>query len=120
MYSGPNAGWAYCNIDPSHFERVFILGPGHDVDFPNCALTLAKYWETPLGNVEVDHETQKEIYDKGDFLYINKATDENEHSLELHLPFVQKVFKHSGEQHDFKLVPIMVGTLSEKKEKEFG
>jgi MEMO1 family protein len=28
-YSGPNAAWAYKNIDPNAYDRVLLLGPSH-------------------------------------------------------------------------------------------
>jgi hypothetical protein len=45
---------------------------------------------------------------------MNKAVDENEHSLEMHLPYIKKTLP------DVKLVPIMVGNLSADQEKQFG
>lgn len=48
---------------------------------------------------------------------MTKKTDEAEHSLEMHLPFLYKIFASNP---DFKLVPIMVGNLNVKSEKEFG
>ncbi len=47
---------------------------------------------------------------------MNKSVDETEHSLEMHVPYIKKVFN----DNQFKLVPIMVGNLSPKSEKEFG
>ena len=32
-YSGPTAGWAYKNIDPSLYNRVVLLGPSHSLGF---------------------------------------------------------------------------------------
>lgn len=40
--------------------------------------------------------------------------EENEHSLELHLPYIQKCFKDAG-KNDVKLVPLMVGKIPENK-----
>jgi MEMO1 family protein len=37
---------------------------------------------------------------------MSKQIDENEHSLEMHLPYIKKVLP------DVKLIPIMVGNLS--------
>ena len=47
---------------------------------------------------------------------MTKKQDEQEHSLEMHLPFIAKTFKG----HNVKLVPILVGNLSKTKEKEYG
>ena len=43
---------------------------------------------------------------------MNKKVDEAEHSLEMHIPYIKKVFG----DHPFRLVPIMVGNLSQKAE----
>ena len=32
-YSGPNAAWAYKNINPKDYERVVLLGPSHSLPF---------------------------------------------------------------------------------------
>lgn len=45
---------------------------------------------------------------------MSQQIDENEHSLEMHLPYIKKVLP------DVKLIPIMVGNLSAQQEKEFG
>jgi len=47
---------------------------------------------------------------------MNKNIDEAEHSLEMHIPYIKKVFN----DYQFKLVPIMVGNLSPKAEQEYG
>ena len=39
-------------------------------------------------------------------------SDEEEHSLELQLPFLAKIF---GMKKNFTIVPIMVGNLTESK-----
>jgi hypothetical protein len=48
--------------------------------------------------------------------YMRVDTDEAEHSIEMHLPYVRKVF----EGMDIKIVPILVGTMNKTKEKEYG
>ena len=47
---------------------------------------------------------------------MNQKVDENEHSLEMHIPYIKKMF----ENHEFKLVPIMVGSIEADKEQEYG
>lgn len=46
---------------------------------------------------------------------MNIKVDEAEHSLELHLPYIKKVF---GDK--IKLLPIMVGNLTIDQEKNYG
>ena len=115
-YSGPTAAWAYINIDPTQYQRVILLGPSHHVYLDNCALSKANRYATPLGDIEIDRETTQEIEKLGNFIYMSKKVDEQEHSLEMHIPYIKKIFG----DHPFKLVPIMIGNLSAAKEKEFG
>ena len=53
-YSGKNAAWAYKNVDPNNYDRVFILGPSHKVYLDFVATTTCSEWETPIGNLPVD------------------------------------------------------------------
>lgn len=43
---------------------------------------------------------------KKNFVFTNKEIEEEEHSLEMHLPFIYKLFP------DCKLIPIMVGATT--------
>lgn len=44
------------------------------------------------------------------------GTDEDEHSIEMHLPYIRKIFQSA----DIKIVPILVGSLSLESEKAYG
>jgi len=115
-YSGPTAAWAYKSIDTTGIKRVFLLGPSHHVYLDGCALTPFAKYATPLGDLPVDAETTAELKATGKFSNMSTRTDENEHSIELHLPYVRKAF----EGCDIKVVPVLVGAINEKKEAEFG
>ncbi|KAK7058928.1 hypothetical protein VNI00_001552 [Paramarasmius palmivorus] len=114
-YSGPTAAWAYKPIDTSSIKRVFILGPSHHVYLDGCALSPCDAYATPLGDLEIDKETVEELKKTGKFEEFTKGEDEDEHSLEMHLPYVRKVF---GDQ--VKIVPIVVGAITTESEKEYG
>lgn len=59
----------------------------------------------------------KELHGTGCFEWMTVETDEDEHSIEMHLPYIAKVF----EQHrDFTIVPILVGSLSPDREAQYG
>jgi AmmeMemoRadiSam system protein B len=45
-------------------------------------------------------------------------TDEDEHSIEMHLPYVYKVFENHLDR--VKIVPILVGALTETTERQYG
>ncbi|MGI9591152.1 MAG: AmmeMemoRadiSam system protein B [Myxococcota bacterium] len=104
VYSGPVAGSAYARLAPlrGQIERVVLLGPAHRVPCRALAVPACDAFATPLGPVALDREAleralalpQVEIFD---------AAHAEEHSLEVHLPFLQTVL---GE---FRLAPFVVG-----------
>lgn len=104
VYSGPIAASAYARLRPyrDRYRRVVLLGPCHRVPVNGLALSGADAFRTPLGDVRIDraaiaglHLPQLSVFD---------ATHQFEHSLEVHLPFLQTVL---GE---FMLVPVVVGS----------
>jgi len=104
IYSGPVAAHAYARLRPARgrIRRVVLLGPSHRVGFRGLALSGADWFETPLGRIAVDHETEAALNDLPQVQVLPRA-HEKEHSLEVHLPFLQEML---GE---FTLVPIVVG-----------
>ena len=101
-YSGQVAAYAYKLLAGLKFDTVILLGPYHEEFFPGASIWSSGYWKTPLGRVPVDSALAKDIL-KGSsqFDFIPKA-HLTEHSLEVQLPFLQKVLK------DFKIVPVAV------------
>jgi hypothetical protein len=53
-----------------------------------CALTQCDAYETPLGNLAIDKRTVAELHKTGKFDTMSLQTDEDEHSLEMHLPYI--------------------------------
>ncbi|KAI8321335.1 UPF0103-domain-containing protein [Martensiomyces pterosporus] len=117
-YSGPNAAYAYKCVDVAKVKRVFLLGPSHHVYLEHCALSTCSEYETPLGNIQVDQKTIGELKGRGTWRTMNKAVDEDEHSLEMHVPYIYKIFEQKI--GDIRLVPILVGNLSFQKEEQYG
>ena len=123
-YSGPTAGWAYRNLrqHAAQFDRVVLLGPSHKVFLDFIGTTTAEEWETPLGNIQIDIPTIDSLIAQAESLKAADLTiqkiqmrfEENEHSLELHLPYIKKCFKDAGKT-DFKLVPLMIGKIPENQ-----
>jgi len=58
----------------------------------------------------------KELGATGKFSYMRMEEDEAEHSIEMHLPYVRKIF----EKQDILIVPILVGSIQYEKEVLFG
>lgn len=115
-YSGPAAAWAYKSIDTKPIKRVFILGPSHHLYIQGCALSGCEEYETPIGNLPLDLDTIKELRATNQFEALAQEDDEAEHSLEMHLPYVRKMF----EGKDISIVPIVVGSVSKEDEAAYG
>ncbi|OBZ79339.1 Protein MEMO1 [Grifola frondosa] len=115
-YSGRAAAWAYKSIDTTRIKRVFILGPAHHVYLDGCALSKCGVYKTPIGQLPLDLDTIKELRDSGKFSDMSQQTDEDEHSIEMHLPYVRKIFQGV----DIRIVPILVGAIDQDKEAAFG
>ena len=92
-------------------KRVFLLGPAHRTPVDGVALSHCHEFETPIGNIKIDREVTEALAEKEYFTYYTLEQDEKEHSLELHLPYIQKIFGVK----DFTLVPMVVGAVSYDK-----
>jgi len=107
IYSGPVAASAYALLEPLRtvIRHVVLLGPVHRVWVPGLALPGVGAFSTPLGTVPVDQAAIARIADLPQ-VEVSAAAHAQEHSLEVHLPFLQSVLA------DFDLVPLAVGEAS--------
>lgn len=108
IYSGPIAASAYLQLLPTReqIQRVVLLGPSHRVGFEGLAATSARYFSTPLGLVRIDQSAMDDILLLPQ-VRVYDAAHQEEHSLEVQLPFLQMILKK-----DFGLVPLVVGDAS--------
>jgi AmmeMemoRadiSam system protein B len=107
MYSGPIAASAYrqlAELSPKP-TRVVLLGPSHHVGFPGLALPGVDAFETPLGRVRIDSAAVENLKILPFVVELPRA-HEKEHSLEVQVPFLQRVLGA------FTLVPLSVGAAS--------
>lgn len=69
------------------------MGPSHHAYFDGCCLSKCDTYETPLGDLTLDKQVLNELYDTGKFGWMKQQVDEDEHSIEMHLPFTFKMFQ---------------------------
>jgi AmmeMemoRadiSam system protein B len=104
VFSGPVAAYSYKAISNKNFKRVILIGDSHYEYFDGVSIWEKGKWITPLGEIEVDKDLAKEILDYSKRFVIRDSAHLFEHSLEVQLPFLQKVLK------DFKILPIIFGS----------
>jgi hypothetical protein len=104
VYSGPIAASVYALLAPhaARIERVVLLGPCHRVAVRGLAVPSAEFFSTPLGNITLDRAAIAAALKLPQVVRHDGAHAE-EHSLEVQLPFLQRVLG------DFSLVPFAVG-----------
>lgn len=106
MYSGKVAGYAFAALRGLRPEVVAVVSPMH-YPSPYPVLTSAHQgYETPLGELLIDRQTLDAVHEEmKDALGfgLSPVRNDQEHSLEIELPFLQRSLK--GE---YLLLPLMV------------
>ncbi|MHA1109288.1 MAG: AmmeMemoRadiSam system protein B [Alphaproteobacteria bacterium] len=104
IYSGPIAASAYVRLEElaGTITRVVLVGPSHRYRLFGLALPDAEAFATPLGVVPVDQAAVERIRQLPQISVLEAAHAE-EHSLEVHLPFLQTMLD------DFAMVPLVAG-----------
>ena len=107
IFSGPVAAYGFKTILGKDFDNVIIIGDSHYERFDGVSIWPEGAWETPLGKVEVNQELAAKILSSSDRFLVRDSAHLFEHSIEVQLPFLQKVLK------SFKIVPIIFGSEDE-------
>ena len=104
VYSGPVAATAYARLQSlrGQVRHVVLLGPVHRVPVQGLAASTAEAFETPLGRIPANREARARVLQLPD-VKLHDAAHAQEHSLEVHLPFLQRVLG------DFDLLALAVG-----------
>ncbi|HEX4098458.1 MAG TPA: AmmeMemoRadiSam system protein B [Caulobacteraceae bacterium] len=104
IYSGDIAGSAYRLLArrKGDLKRVVLLGPTHRMPVRGMALPPADALETPFGNLAVD-QAGRDALARQPGVTVAPEPFVGEHSLEVHLPFIQRALG------DVEVLPILVG-----------
>jgi AmmeMemoRadiSam system protein B/AmmeMemoRadiSam system protein A len=107
VYSGQIAAHAYRLVHGINYDTVIIIGPAHRYGFRGCSIYPKGGYETPFGVAEIDEVLASEISKASGFEFVPEA-HAGEHSVEMQVPFIQKVLPKA------KIVPIIMGAPSKK------
>ena len=104
MYSGPIAASIYKRLAPLRgvVRRVVLAGPAHRVHVRGASVPASSAFASPLGAVAIDAAAVAALRELP-FVEVSDRAHALEHSLEVHLPFLQSVLG------TFSLVPVVVG-----------
>ncbi len=104
IYSGQVAAYGYKTVQGKSFDLVVVLAPSHRAYFKGASVYAVGDYITPLGTAKVDQDACQALMAQARFIQFHPQVHEQEHALEVQVPFLQRVLK------DFKLLPIVMGT----------
>lgn len=108
VFSGEVAASSFNQIDSEkEYENIFVIGSSHHIAFEGASIYSHGNFITPIGTVKVNTELTAQLINKYSFFTDRTDAHENEHCLEVQLPFLQYRLKKT-----FKIVPIILGTQS--------
>jgi len=103
-FSAPVAAYAYKVIKEQPRKIVIMIGPSHNYRYDYISIFPRGFYETPLGQVSIDEELVNKFISASDKLKYHPFAHYAEHSLEVQLPFLQKIWGAN-----FSIVPILMG-----------
>ncbi len=134
-FSGAVAAYAYKAIENKPKKTVILIGPSHQFRYNYISILPRGMYETPLGQVPINEVLAQRFLDFSDKIRTHPLAHYGEHSLEVQLPFLQKIWGNeftplekninwsgpqstskvsAGEKGDsltgFTIVPILMGS----------
>jgi len=108
IYSGPVAAYSYALLKGRHFDRVVVVAPSHYEGFNFSSVYDGAAYSTPFGQIPVDQAFAQKLAKAAPSIKLSSvghtpAPDRLEHSVEVQLPFLQRVIGQ------FQLVPVVMG-----------
>ena len=103
MYSGPVAAHAYRLLAGRRFDVAVLVGPSHFVGFDGVAVYASGGFATPSGVAPIDADCAAALMRAAPLVHEHAPAHAREHSLEMQLPFLQRVAPGIG------IVPLVMG-----------
>ncbi|HKZ85587.1 MAG TPA: AmmeMemoRadiSam system protein B [Anaerolineae bacterium] len=105
VYSGPVAAFTFKALAGRACDGVIVLGFNHaqSYEFDGASIWLDGAWRTPLGDAPIDSALARSIRSAEDSFYTGRDAHATEHSIEVMLPFLQRVLPGQS------FVPVSIG-----------
>jgi AmmeMemoRadiSam system protein B/AmmeMemoRadiSam system protein A len=102
MFSGQTAAHSFKQLNKLT-RKVIILGTAHRYPLKGACVIDYDFYDSPLGKVKVSEDVSELLKEKNVFRI--PEADVEEHSIEIEIPFLQKVLQ------DFEILPVIVGQV---------
>ncbi len=115
VFSGQIAADAYRQAKPYTYDVIVILGTNHTSPAVNNVSVYPRAgYQTPLGTAQIDEPLADRLLTECPQCTFNASLHEQEHSVEVQVPFIQHAFP------DTKILPMVVGSPDVNFCKSFG
>jgi len=108
-YSGQVAAYSFRQLQKIKYDSIIIIAPSHAEYFDFVSVYHGDVYETPLGHVVVDRKRVDRLEGSSPVIRKTHSGHNNEHSLEVQLPFLQVVLGS-----DIRIVPVVIGNQSRR------
>jgi len=102
VVSGRTAAYAYALLEGRDYDIVVLIGSPHRADVHGASVYCGCGFRIPFGVIPVDTDLARAVVSSSELITDNELPHRYEHSLEVQLPFLEKVLD------DFAIVPILV------------
>ncbi len=104
IYSGQICADAFKQASPHEYDLVVLLGTNHTTaGFTDVSIYPGGGYQTPLGIAEIDQDLAAELIAADEDFTFSESVHLREHSIEVLVPFVQKLFPKA------KILPAVIG-----------
>jgi len=104
VYSAATAAFGYKAAAAGKYDLIVILAPSHRDPINGATIYPGSAYKTPLGDAVIDRAVADALIKNCRYITSsNFGHQQQEHAVEVQIPFVQKVFP------DAKIIPLVVG-----------
>lgn len=107
-YSGQTAAYAFKQVAGHQYDLVVVLSPFHSYQTATLLSSVHSAYQTPLGEIPVDHARLEALTEalSEDHIQLVRIRNDEEHSLEIELPFLQRTITNR-----FSILPLMIRSI---------